>query len=273
MRMKKQEPSFRSVRDYLEELQSVGRFSVAFDELERHIPKSKAALQQELHRLKKARRIILLREKFYLILSPEHRRLGILPFSYFIHDLMTWLKRPYYVSILSAAALNGVMPQAVFSHFVIMGRPPLRDILKKTIRIHFLVKSPFPQYGIMQMKTVTGEMNVSSPELTAIDLLRYPEKSGGIYQTISLIRELSEFMELPRFSDVIGEAQPTVILQRLGYILERYTDRRDLLLPIQQNLFARDYRTVVLGQGEPDAISERDAKWKIALNIDEENIE
>jgi len=47
----------------------------------------------------------------------------------------------------------------------------------------------------------------------------------------------------------------------------------DLLLPIQENLFARGYRTAALGQGEPDEISERDAKWKIALNIDEENIE
>jgi predicted transcriptional regulator of viral defense system len=268
-----QDMNFQTTRSYIEYLQSIGRMSFSFDELESHIPKSKTALLGDLHRLKKAGRITLLREKFYLILSPEYRSKEMLPYTFFIDDLMTWLNRPYYVSLLSAASLHGITTQAVHSVFITTTRPPLRDILKPTIHMHFLVNSHFPQYGIETLKSVTGYMQVSSPELTSIDLLKYPQKSGGIYQTISLIRDLSEKMNVTRFENIIGENQPTVILQRLGFILDRYSKRKDLLPILSKELSGKNLRYTMLAPSESCKKTEKDRFWKVIKNIYEDEIE
>lgn len=264
---------FQTTRSFVEHLQSIGRFSFSFDELESHIPKSKTAILGDLHRLKKAGHITLLREKFYLILAPEYRSKGMLPYTFFVDDLMKWLNRPYYVGILSAASLHGATTQAVHSVFITTARPPLRDILKPAIRMHFLVNSHFPKYGIEKLKTVTGYMHVSSPELTALDLLKYPEKSGGIYQTISLIRDLSEKMSVTRFEKVIEDSQPTVILQRLGFILDHYSKRRDLLSFLRKELLGKNLRYTLLAPRELCTETEKDPLWKVIKNIYEDEIE
>ncbi len=258
---------------YLDSLLAIGRYSVSLDELEEHIPKSLSAIRADLARLIKAHRVVSLRDRFYLLLTPEHRQKGMLPYAYYIHDLMSWLERPYYISLLSAASLHGATSQAVQSVFVTSIKPALRDIRKSTVNIHFQVNSRFPTHGILQMKSPGGYINVSSAELTALDLLKYPDSGGGIYQIVSIIRELSDMMNTDLLYDVISDGQPTVILQRLGLILDRYSNRTDLLPLIRAELAGRDVRRTLLSPAEPDMTQAFDSVWKVLLNIDEGEIE
>src|SRR5207244_10392072 len=52
------------------------------------------------------------RRGFYVIVPPEYRVAGSLPAAWFIRDLMDYLRRPYYVGLLTAPSLHGAAHQA-----------------------------------------------------------------------------------------------------------------------------------------------------------------
>src|ERR1035437_6065092 len=60
-----------------------------------------------LRRLATVHRIVRPYRGFYVIVPLEYRTAGAPPASWFIQDLMTFLAQPYYVGLLSAAALHG----------------------------------------------------------------------------------------------------------------------------------------------------------------------
>ena len=47
------------------------------------------------------------------------------------------------------------------------------------------LNSPSPAFD-------AGTMNISSPALTALDLLRYPQASGGIHHVATVLSDLAE---------------------------------------------------------------------------------
>jgi predicted transcriptional regulator of viral defense system len=53
----------------------------------------------------------LIREGFYVIVPLEYASSGILPPEWFIDELMKFLRQPYYVGLLSAAAIHGAAHQ------------------------------------------------------------------------------------------------------------------------------------------------------------------
>ena len=60
--------------------------------------------------------------------------------------------------------------------------------------------------------TSTGEIGLSSPEATALDLVRYPEHAGSLSNVAMVLRELAEYPE--------AEAAHAYA-QGLGYLLDR----------------------------------------------------
>jgi hypothetical protein len=46
-----------------------------------------------------------------VVVPPEYREAGCPPASWFIHDLMRFLGQPYYVALLTAAAIHGAAHQ------------------------------------------------------------------------------------------------------------------------------------------------------------------
>ena len=57
-----------------------------------------------------------------------------------------------------------------------------------------MVKNEWNKEDIKQMKTDAGYINVSSPELTALDLLYYVDKLG-MNRVITTLKELIEVMK------------------------------------------------------------------------------
>ena len=76
---------------------------------------------------------------------------------------------------------------------MITEKPALRDIKNQKLSFNFFVKQSWQEADIIQKKTDAGYINVSTPELTALDLLTYGD--FGINRILTILEELSEEMK------------------------------------------------------------------------------
>jgi predicted transcriptional regulator of viral defense system len=125
--------SYNYLDKYLIEVRAEGRYAFTLDELQKafHLPYS--AIKQSLYRLKRKKKTVQIRQGFYVIIPPEYSKQGILPPYLFIDDLMQSLGKPYYVGLLSAAALHGAAHQQPMGYTVITQSPAPRNIDKLKI--------------------------------------------------------------------------------------------------------------------------------------------
>lgn len=241
-----------------------GRYVFTREEALKALRVSDIALKNALWRLAKAGRVVSPRRGFYVIIPPEYRAAGSLPPSWFVRDLMAHLRRPYYVGLLSAAALHGAAHQAPQEFQVVTDRP-LRPIEVGRSRIRFVKKAHLVKTPAVSVKTPTGEIRVSAPEATALDLVRYPEHAGFLSNVATVLGELAERMEagaLVRAAEIEGEL---VYAQRLGYLLDRI-GREELAAPLAEWLEAKAPRVVPLRPDRPIARAPRAARWRVAVN-------
>ena len=73
--------------------------------------------------------------------------------------------------------------------------------------------------GTEERKTDTGTMKVSSAALTALDLLRYPQASGGIDSVVTVLADLAEKID-PEELAALSVSVERPVVQRLGHLLE-----------------------------------------------------
>jgi hypothetical protein len=123
-----------------------------------------------------ARRLVLQsrlaspRRGFFVAVPLEYRSLWAPPPSWYIDALMNFHGRPYYVGVLSAAALYGAAHQQP-QEFQVVTDKALRPTVGGKSRIRFLYKIRASQAQTVRLKTETGAMVVSSAEATAVDMV------------------------------------------------------------------------------------------------------
>src|SRR6266508_2712401 len=116
-----------NARGYLDNLAAAGRHHFSSVEVRMALGVSADAVKLALNRLSKQKLIASPSRGFWVIVPPEYRSLGCPPADQFIPALMTRLKLPYYVGLLSAAQYYGAAhqrPQA-FSVVLAKNRPPI----------------------------------------------------------------------------------------------------------------------------------------------------
>lgn len=86
---------YRYLEDFINELRSDGRYAFSLPEVRKKFEQSDEAIKKTLQRLKKKREIALIRNEFYVIITPEYRGKGILSPSLFVSDLMKFLEKDY----------------------------------------------------------------------------------------------------------------------------------------------------------------------------------
>lgn len=210
----------RTLAEYVDTLQGEGRYTFNRNEALQVLQMNGLALKRATARLSDKGRILALRRGFYVIVPIEYRAIGAPPPPWFIDELMRYLGRPYYVGVLSAAALYGAAHEQPQEFQVVTGVPQ-RPMLAGRARIKFLAKKHYERTLTAKLKTETGFMLVSTPEATAIDLLRYTSAAGGLGSVATVLAELAERIDgrkLVEAARIDGEITYT---QRLGYILER----------------------------------------------------
>ena len=249
---------------FIEGLQSSGRYVFTREEALKALRASPVALKNALWRLAKAGRVISPRRGFYVIVPLEYRAAGSVPPAWFIRELMGYLRRPYYVGLLSAAALHGAAHQSPQEFQVITDRP-LRLIEVGRARIRFVKKAHLAKTPTVSIKTPTGEVRVSSPEATALDLVRYPEHAGYLSNVATVLRELAEHLDpeaLVRSAEADGEP---AYAQRLGYLLDS-VGRSQVAAPLAGWIRSKAPGVTPLRSDRPATGAPRNARWRVAVN-------
>ena len=133
---------------------------------------------------------------------------------------MRWEDEAYYVGLLKAAELHGATHQAVMQFQVVCGKrlPEIRAG-RNLIVFYFRREIGTPLAAVEDRKTDTGTMKISSAALTALDLLRYPQASGGIDSVATVLAELAPAIEPDKLASLSTMAERSVV-QRLGYLLD-----------------------------------------------------
>lgn len=214
------EKDYQYLQKFIDDCQSRGRYTFSLDELRAEFEVSPAALERAIGRYIRKGRIVSVHRGFYLIIPMEYRTMGILPPEQFIDDLMAHLHRPYYMGVLSAAALHGAAHQQPQESYVVTVKPTLRPINLKGVKINFLLKSSIPANALLDKKTITGYLKVSNPVLTAYDLLFFLYKIGGLSRIAEILSELVEVIKINDWNILPEIDLKLAPLQRLGYILE-----------------------------------------------------
>lgn len=166
-------------------------------------------------------RICAPRRGFYVIVPVEYSHPGAPPPSWFIDDLMKFHGHPYYVGLLSAAALHGAAHQQP-QEFQVVTDTTLRPVSVGRTRIRFFLKWRFAQTPTAKVKTETGAMRVSTPEATALDLVRYVGSAGQLGNVATVLSELSEKINSERLVEAARAEVELSVVQRLGFLLEQY---------------------------------------------------
>ena len=263
----KQEDSYK-IRNWVEDLPQRGIISFSIEETYKLFPSiSKRGIASALLRLVTKGKILSVWKGFYVVIPIEYAHKGIVPPIVYINQLMEYLKRQYYIGLLDAAAFYAAAHQRPQVFTVITGLPSVRASEKKGIRMKFIIKKNIPTSFLIQKKTKSGYVLVSSPELTALDLILYEKEIGGINRVATVLNELAEELNFRNSSISVFDNIPISIVQRLGYLLEEldYTELAD-------DLFQRakeagiSFRKASLKVGKDSKDCDYNTKWKILIN-------
>lgn len=254
----------RDLSDYVDHLQSSGRYTFLKQEAIAALGVSEIAFQSSVRRLAAKGRIVIPRRGFYVIVPIEYRQAGAPPPSWFIDDLMKFHGLPYYVGLLSAAALHGAAHQQP-QEFQVITETSLRPITVGRTRIRFILKWHLAETPTTEVKTETGAMRVSTPEATALDLVRYMGKAGHLGNVATVLSELSERISPERLVEAAQTEIELSIVQRVGFLLDHFASPR-VAAPLAEWLATKRLRPVPLRPERSPKVSERDARWKILVN-------
>jgi predicted transcriptional regulator of viral defense system len=225
------------------------------------------AAEREQH--KKA--LVNLRHGFYVVVPPQYRSWHAPPPAWYIDDLMRHEGHAYYIGLLKAAELHGATHQAVMEFQVVTDKRLPRIRAGRSI-ISFIYRKDMASVSgaIQDHKTDTGRMKISSPELTAFDLLRYAHAAGTIDSIATVLSDLGKKMRAESLGKLAPAFEQTVI-QRLGYLLDylkhsKCADalhaylQRSKILPWVELEPARTRR-----KPNPSKPAERNMRWHVLI--------
>lgn len=201
---------------FADEIRADGRFGFSLTELVAKVGLDPVTARAQLARLEFVKPIYA-RADFYLIVRPEHRRVGAPPVEWWIDDFFKATKQSYYVGLLSAAALHGSSPQAIqVTQIVVEERR--RPIRVGHLRLKFTLKKNASNTPVATPRGAMVPFKVSTPEATFLDLITYERKVGGMPRVFDVIAGLAL---TPRgLDEALAQPLDALLLQRAGFLLE-----------------------------------------------------
>jgi predicted transcriptional regulator of viral defense system len=175
------------------------------------------------------------RRGFYVIVPAQFLSWGAPPPTWYIDDLMRHEGHAYYVGLLKAAELQGATHQAVMEFQVITDKRLPKIHAGRSI-ISFLYRKDMPSVAdaVIDYKTDTGRMKISSPELTAFDLLRYAHAAGTLDSIATVLSDLGPKLRPAQLAKLASTFERAVV-QRLGYLVD-YLKRPDCAAVLHAHL-------------------------------------
>ena len=255
----------RAADKFIEQRLALGHVAFPLADLVKATGLSVTAARNQLLRLKKQVTRVSPRHQFFLIVSPEHRAMGAPPVAWWLHDYFQWLGEPYYLALQSAASSLGSNPQAL-QVTQVMARIPRRPLAINRIRIQFFVKRTVEQTPTQSLANAFAPLQVSTPEATAFDLIRYAARIGGIGRVAETIAPLLPLLRPVELRRVLKIEDEPATAQRLGFVLEKL--RATDLAKIVENWLPSDLVFVPLVPGVRGA-APKVKRWRIFNNAGE----
>ena len=141
------------------------------DVLDLGLPIKDVSVKRSLQRLEAKGTIMSPWQNFYVAVATEYKLKGVVPPSFYIDKLMAFLGRDYYVSHLTAAALNGASHQMAMVFQTMVSGGPIRSGVKNGTKLEFTLRQKLPLEFTHKVKTQSGYMTVADAELTALDVV------------------------------------------------------------------------------------------------------
>ena len=251
--------------NYIEEIQAQGRLVFTSDEAQKTLGESPNAFIKASLRLIRKDKLFRPTTGFYVIIPTEYRIGKSVPSEWYIDALMKFRGLPYYVACLSAAALHGAAHQAP-QELQVVTTKPIRSITTHRTRIRFLTKKDLSKVQVQDMKTHTGYFKVSTPEATALDLLRYYRCAGYLNNVATVLSELSERIDPKKLMHATTDGE-IAHAQRLGYLLDKYGNKKSTT-ELSKWISEHDTKFIPLRPGWDGEILARDEKWRVLVNDD-----
>lgn len=230
---------------------------------------SEQILKNELVRLCSNKTIINVYRGFYVIVPVHYVLRSSIPATYYIDQLMAYLHKSYYVSMLSAAELLGAAHQRPQQFSVTTVYPRGQLVSTRNVTIDWFYRERLPEESLITRNTETGIIRISNPLLTAADLVQYQQHMGGLSRVATILEELAEQIDIrSQFSPLVPYVK-TVTWQRLGYLLENIVGATNVADGLHERLRSLSIRPIYkpLSTSADDTLSKRDNRWKININV------
>ena len=127
---------------------------------------------------------------YYVIIPTQYVLRGSVPATYYIDQLMSYLQKPYYVCMLSAAEMLGAAHQRPQQFSVMTTFPKRRVVSTRNVTIDWYYRDGLPEEALITKNTETGTIRISNPLLTAADLVQYQQHVGGLSRVATILEEL-----------------------------------------------------------------------------------
>jgi len=257
--------------NYLREIRAKGKRSFTLDQAMKDLNLKRDNILTSVYRAKKRGDLISPASGLYVIVPPEHQVYGCIPAEELIPILMDYLQEDYYVALLSAAAYHGASHQKSASFQIISNKRFMRPLDFGQIRIECIYKKSLAGLPITNIAVSTGYLKVSTPEATAMDMLCYINKSGGLNHIATVLSELVESIDPDKLLTLAKSSDEVAWIQRLGYILEKLEPMNDNITKIAADKLAGHLsesrqRYIPLASELDSEGSQRSKKWHILEN-------
>ncbi len=205
----------------------------------------------------------------WVVIPPEFRTWRVIPGAQFIESMMTHLGRDYYIGWLSAAEMHGAAHQRPQVFQVAVDRH-LADRDIERIRLRFIERQHLSKLGRVRRTVPTGQVWVSTAEVTALDLAADPRRGGGVSNVATVLTELTE--ETTLRADLLVDAAhhfSLAAIRRLGYLLDAI-DQPDLSDAVHDLAEGRRHFPPDLLVPRGPSVGNVDLRWRLRVNADVE---
>ncbi len=180
------------------------------------------------------------------------------------------LVSPYYVAYWSALNFHAFTEQTPMTVFVATTkRVENREILNTQYRFVTLIKRKF--FGFVSISIGSYRVHISSREKTLADALDHPEYCGGISEVAKCLWNARQKVSLEKTVKHAIKMGNTVILKRLGYLVESMSIEADT------EILSRIRRGIAPGMSPLDPTVPRTGsyttRWNLLVNVSKETLE
>ena len=259
-----------TIREWIRYREISGFPTFSVEEIRLTFPNySEQVIKNELFRLSSQGILYPVYKGFYVIIPPQYAAKRIVPPTYYIDQLMAYLNKPYYISLLNAAEILGAAHQRPQRFSVTTIFPKSSVSSSKNNTLVWTYRKEIPSDLLLSKNSETGVIYYSNVELTSIDIVQYEQYIGGLSRAATILEELTEKMDFRGASKNLFGHTSIAAVQRLGYILEEVLGQKEIAEVLYTELlsYANRFRYVSLSTNRPANNAEKNTRWKVNVNL------